>query len=65
MSKSGKDEEYIPIINCTKDGWLPAYEGDGVNISLRMMKGQRGNVQGGLSLTIKTTIDVGVVVKDD
>lgn len=48
MSKSGKDEEYIPIINCTKDGWLPAYEGDGVNISLRMMKGQRGNVQGGV-----------------
>ncbi len=59
------NEPFLRIINCTKKGWLPAYEGDGVNISSRMSLGQRGNVQGGVSLTLKTSIDVGVVVEVD
>lgn len=55
----------LRIKNATKRGYLDAYYGDGVNISGRMDKGQRGNVQGGVSLTIKTTIDVGVVVYEE
>lgn len=58
-------KRFLKIKNCTKKGWLPAYLGDGVNINTRMSLGQRGNVQGGISLTLKTTIDVGVVVEDD
>lgn len=53
------------IKNATKQGYLLAYEGDGVNIGTRMWLGQRGNVQGGVSLTLKCTIDVGVVVSVD
>lgn len=41
-----------------------AAEGDGVNINGRM-EYQRGNVQKGMSLTLKTSIDVGVVVQDN
>lgn len=38
----------ILIKNSTSKGYLEAYDGDGVNISSRMDKGQRGNVQGGV-----------------
>lgn len=54
----------MPIKNNTKLGYLIAYEGDGVDISKRMIY-HRGTVQKGMSLTIKTQIDVGVVVKDE
>lgn len=54
----------IRIKNATKQGYLVAYEGDGVDISTRM-RTHRGTVQKGMSLTIKTQIDVGVVVKDE
>lgn len=40
----------ILIKNATSKGYLKAYDGDGVNISSRMDKGQRGNVQGGVRL---------------
>ena len=55
----------IYIKNNTKQGYLEAEEGDGVNIGSRM-KYQRGNVQKGMSQTI-TTIggnERGVVVCD-
>ena len=58
-------EMSLLIKNATKQGYLPAYDGDGVNISSRM-KYQRGNVQKESIQTITTSggNDRGVVVKD-
>ena len=44
----------------TVDGYRVAHEGDGINISSRM-KHQRGNVQYGMSQTLKTTCEVGTL----
>lgn len=66
----GCDEEItvkdlkLRIKNATEKGYLDAYEGDGVDISGRMQY-HRGTVQRGMAQTLKTTNDVGVVVKDD
>lgn len=54
----------IQIKNATEKGYLDAYEGDGVDISSRM-KYHRGTVQKGMAQTLKTTNDVGVVVKEN
>lgn len=55
-------EEILKIKNKTKQGYLEATEGDGINISGRMQY-QRGNVQKGMAQTLKASgIDVGVVV---
>jgi DNA (cytosine-5)-methyltransferase 1 len=54
----------LRIKNATQKGYLDAYEGDGVDISSRI-ETHRGTVQKGISQTIKTSIDVGVVVKDE
>ena len=48
----------------TLQGYKYAYQGDGVNISTRMDH-QRGNVQKESIQTIKTQIEIGVVVKDE
>lgn len=55
----------IPIKNATKQGYLFAEEGDGIDISTRM-ESHRGTVQKGMAQTITTTggNNVGVVVKD-
>lgn len=50
----------IPIKNRTKMGYTMASEGDGIDISPRM-KYHRGTVQKGMSQTIKTSCDVGVI----
>lgn len=56
--------EYIPIKNNTKQGYLLAEEGDGVDISGRMQY-HRGNVQKETCQTLTTGGDnVGVVVKE-
>ena len=44
----------------TEQGYRLASEGDGINISSRM-KHQRGNVQYGMSQTLKTTCEVGTL----
>ena len=56
-------EMLLLIKNATKQGYLPVYDGDGVNISSRM-KYQRGNVQKESIQTITTSggNDRGVVV---
>ena len=54
------ERERVPIINATKEGFLWAYDGDGIDISPRM-KYHRGTVQHGMSQTLKTSIDVGVI----
>lgn len=57
--------EYIPIKNDTKQGYLLAEEGDGVDISGRM-KTHRGTVQKETCQTLTTGGDnVGVVVKEE
>lgn len=53
-------ERGIPIKNKTKKGYLMAYDGDGIDISPRMMY-HRGTVQRGMAQTIKTSCDVGVI----
>ena len=66
----GCDEEItvkdlkLRIKEATKKGYKEAYEGDVVDISSRM-ETHRGTVQSGMAQTIKTGIDVGVVVKDE
>ena len=66
----GCDEEItvkdlkLRIKEATKKGYKEAYEGDGVDISSRI-ETHRGTVQSGMAQTIKTSIDVGVVVKDE
>ena len=55
-------EDKLYIKEATKKGYKEAYEGDGIDISSRM-ETHRGTVQSGMAQTIKTSIDVGVVVK--
>ena len=52
--------ERVPIKNRTKMGYTMASEGDGIDISPRMIY-HRGTVQKGMSQTIKTSCDVGVI----
>lgn len=48
----------------TKQGYRIAKKGDGVNLASRM-KHQRGNVQKGSIQTLKTEMEIGVVVNED
>ena len=59
-------EESLKIKNATKQGYLEAYEGDGVDISSRM-EYHRGNVQRESIQTITTSggNDRGVVIKNN
>ena len=59
-----KNNGGIPIMENTKKGYKIAHNGDGVDIGGRM-KNHRGTVQKGLSQTLKTNCDVGVVVNED
>ena len=65
ISNQVEENFNLKIKNNTIQGYLPAYDGDGVNISSRM-KYQRGNVQKESIQTITTSggNDRGVVVKD-
>ena len=56
------DNDFLLIKNATKQGYLEATDGDGVDISSRM-KYHRGNVQKGMCQTITTSggTDRGVV----
>ena len=60
---TGKDDPVIPIKNATKQGYLLAKEGDGIDISGRM-ESHRGTVQDGLAQTVNTNCDGGVVVSE-
>lgn len=53
----------IAVKEKTKKGYAEAQDGDGVYINRPEQK--RGVVQKGMIQTIKTSIDIGVVVKDD
>ena len=53
----------LRIMESTKQGYKIAHEGDGVNLAGRM-RHQRGNVQKGSIQTLKTQMEIGVVVND-
>ena len=53
-------EREIPIKNRTKKGYLMASDGDGIDLGLHR-KNHRGTVKHGVSHTIKTEIDCGVI----
>ncbi len=59
--QGGNQEPKILIKNNTKQGYLEAEPGDGVDISSRM-ESHRGTVQKGMIQTIKAQLDVGVCV---
>ena len=54
----------LPIMENTKQGYKIAKPGDGVNLASRMHH-QRGNVQKESIQTIKTQMEIGVVVDDE
>lgn len=54
----------IAIKNATKQGYLLAEHGDGIDISSRM-ETHRGTVQKGIIQTIKANLDVGVCVMSE
>ena len=56
-------ENGIMLKENTKQGYKVAHVGDGVNLSSRM-KHHRGNVQPGSIQTLKTDIEIGVVVDE-
>lgn len=58
----GNRQPKIAIKNATKQGYLLAEEGDGIDIAQR--SGHRGTVQRGMAQTLKTQIDVGVVTEE-
>ena len=53
----------LPIMENTKQGYKVAHPGDGINLASRMHH-QRGNVQKGSIQTLKTEMEIGVVVDD-
>lgn len=61
LARTQGDNNLIAIKNATKQGYIMAEDGDGVDISGRM-EYHRGTVQKGMAQTIKTSNDVGVAV---
>lgn len=60
--QGGNRQPFIMVKNATKQGYLEAYEGDGVDISSRM-QWHRGTVQKESVQTLDTQCNIGVVVK--
>ena len=61
--KAKKTNGGLQIMENTKQGYKIAQPGDGVNLASRM-KHQRGNVQRGSIQTLKTEMEIGVVVDE-
>ena len=55
-----RERERVPIKNNSKQGFLYAYDGDGIDLGVNR-KNHRGSVKHGISHTIKTGIDCGVI----
>ena len=64
LEESRERENGIMVKENTKQGYKIAKVGDGVNLANRM-KHQRGNVQQGSIQTLKTEMEIGVVVDED
>ena len=55
------DNDRVKIIDNTKRGWSYAYDGDGIDLGANR-KNHRGTVQRGVSHTLKTGSDCGVIL---
>lgn len=55
-----RERERVPIKNNSKKGFLYAYDGDGIDLGV-LRANHRGSVKHGISHTIKTEIDCGVI----
>lgn len=56
-----RERERVPIVDGTKQGYAWAYDGDGIDLGT-LRGNHRGTVQRGLSHTIKSGIDCGVIL---
>lgn len=63
IDEEAEDNDGIPFPEATKQGYAIAKDGDGVYIT--NLKGKRGVVQKGKIQTIKTSLDIGAVKKDE
>ena len=61
--QGGNRQPFIKIKNATKKGYLEAHDGDGCYIS--NIDKKRGTVQKEMIPTLKTSTDIGVVVKNE
>ena len=55
-----RERERVPIVDNTKMGYTMASDGDGIDLGLHR-KNHRGTVKHGISHTIKTECDAGVI----
>lgn len=55
-------DAYLPIKNATKKGYLEAYEGDSVNLEHPNSKTRRGRVGYGVSQTLTTSCNQGIII---
>lgn len=55
----------VPIKNATKQGYIIAYDGDGIDISYLNSKTKRGRVQPQISQTLTTSDNIGVILFED
>lgn len=60
LIKAERERERVPIKNNSKQGFLYAYDGDGIDLGVGRAN-HRGSVKHGISHTIKTEIDCGVI----
>lgn len=58
-------ERGVPIKNATKQGYLLAYDGDGIDISYLTSKTKRGRVQPQMSQTLTTSDNIGVILFEE
>lgn len=64
LIKAERERERVPIKDHTKKGYTWAYDGDGIDLGLNRAN-HRGTVKHGISHTIKTEIDCGVIEIED
>lgn len=62
---SRMDDNFIEVKEATKQGYVEAYPGDSVNLAYPDSKTRRGRVGKGVSQTLTTSDNMGVVVRSD
>ena len=64
MARDYKDPKCVIIPNATKRGYIEAYDGDGVDLAYPDSTTRRGRVKEGVSGTLTTSDNMGVVIDD-
>ena len=65
QSRTSKQVPTFTIKTNTRKGYETAKEGDSINLSYPNSQTRRGRVGGGISQTIETQTEIGVVVKNE